>query len=465
MKARFREFINKNNLLNNCQKLLLAVSGGPDSLVMLELFSELKSEFKLKIAVAHLDHMLRPESVKEAEFVEAYSKKKGFDFFLKRVDLPALIKDNNSSVEALARKLRFDFFRKIIKDNNYDLLALAHHKDDQAETVLLNLFRGAGLQGLSGIQPRTRLAGLEIIHPLLDFNKEEILAYCKQNKLQPQFDSTNNKNIYSRNIIRNEIFPLVESKISSKAREVIARSSKLIAAENDFLQRLALDKYKKIVKKETQDKIIVDFQSFKEIDQILQWRVYRQIYNKINDNLDDLYFDHILEIEKLIQNKKTGRGVDIASGIRVEISYSELIFFKKSEFKQQITEKMELKLGSETKINDKFSLETEIIDICDFSFSKRKEVAAFDYEKLKLPLSVRNRKEGDSLKPLGMSGHKKIKDILIDQKIPKYERDELPLIVDEDDNIIWLAPCKISDDYKITTNTNKVIIIRLKYNS
>ncbi|MFW6251698.1 MAG: tRNA lysidine(34) synthetase TilS [Halanaerobium sp.] len=465
MEARFRDYIIKNNLLDNCRKLMLAVSGGPDSLVMLELFSKFKTQFNLEIAVAHLDHMLREDSGLEAEFVKNYCQKKGINFFNKKVNLPKIIDKNNDSVEAAARELRFDFFKEIIEKHNYDLLALAHHRDDQAETVLLNLFRGSGLQGLSGIQPKEELAGLKIIHPLLEFSKKEILNYCHQNNLNPRFDSSNQESIYSRNIIRNEILPLVEKKINDQARAVIARSSKLLTAENKFLQKLALSKYKKLVKKEEKDKkVVIDFNKFKKLDQVLQRRIYRYIYKQLNGNLDDLYFDHILEIEKLIQKSQTGRGIDIASGIRVEISYSNLLFLKDNNLMNGLAEKIKLKPGNNIKAGGKYSLESKIIDIKDFSFSKDPQVAAFDYDKLNLPLYLRNRKKGDKFKPLGMSGHKKVKDILIDQKVPKLERDQLLLVVDADDRIIWLAPYKISDNHKITEETDKVLILKLEYN-
>ena len=462
MEARFKNFIRKNNLLANCSKLLLAVSGGPDSLAMLDLFYKFRKDFGVEIAAAHLDHMFRKESKSEADFVEKISKKKGIKLFRRQVNLPEIIKRNNLSDEAAARKIRFDFFKEIIKKYNFDLLALAHHRDDQAETVLLNLFRGSGLQGLSGIQAVAEFNGIKIIHPMLNFSKKEILNYCDQNNLKPRFDSSNKKNIYSRNIIRNEIFSVVEKKINNKAREVIARSSKLLAAENEFLEQLALKEYKKILKNKNDKKIVIDFNKFENIDQVLQRRIYRLIYNHLNDNLDDLYLDHIFEIEKLLSDNETGRGVDIASGIRVEISYSNLVFLKKDKLPAGLKNKIKIKFDKETKIDRKHSLIAEIVNSSDFSFSDNPKQDAFDYNKLKLPLFIRNRKPGDRFKPLGMSGHKKVKDILIDKKIPKYERDQLLLVVDAEDNIVWLAPYKISDDYKITQETDKILILKLR---
>ncbi|ADO77857.1 tRNA lysidine(34) synthetase TilS [Halanaerobium praevalens] len=464
MKARFKEFIQKNNLLLNSSRILLAVSGGPDSLAMLDLFDKLKEELKIEIAVAHLDHMFRKESKSEADFIERFAKKRGIQFFSKRVNLPQIIKTNKVSAEAAARQERFTFFKNIIAKENFDLLALAHHKGDQAETVLLNLFRGCGLKGLGGIELQAKFKELELIHPMLIFTKKEILAYCQQQKLSPSFDSSNQENIYSRNIIRNEILPLIEKKINPKVKEVIAKNSKLIASEAEFLEKLAKKKYKELLVKEKSTKIIIDFNSLLALDQVIQRRIYRQIYKRLNNNLDDLYLEHIFEIEKLIADKKTGRGVDIASGIRVEISYSNLIFSKGSQSKQKLENKIKINLGQKIKINKKYSLKAKVVNEKDFAFVSDPKRAAFDYEKIDGPLFIRNRKAGDKLRPLGMKGQKKIKDILIDAKVPKYQRDQVPVIVDGNDNLLWLAPYKLSDKFKVTVKTDKILILELEYN-
>jgi tRNA(Ile)-lysidine synthase len=466
MESRFQNFIEKNNLLDNCESVLLAVSGGPDSLAMLNLFDDLSKELKIDIAVAHLDHKFRKESAAEADFVEKIVKEKGLVFFRKSKNLPEIIKEKNISAEAAARKARFDFFRNIMGKYNYDVLALAHHRDDQAETILLNLFRGTGLKGLGGIKAKLKIKELTVIHPMLAFSKKEILNYCQKNKLEPCFDSSNEQSIYSRNIIRNEIFPIVEDKINDKAREVISRNSKIIAAENDFLEKMAVQKYQEIIKEKNQNKVIIDFNKFQNIDQVLQRRVYRLIYNKLNKNLDDLYFDHILEIEKLISDCQTGRGIDIASGIRVEISYSNLIFYKKEKIlaNNNFFQTREIEIDGTTKVNENYSISSTILSKKEFSFTENPYQAAFDFDKLKLPLKIRSRSPGDKFIPLGMSGHKKVKDILIDAKTPKNLRKKVPVITDAEDNIIWLAPYRISNEFKITQKTNKILILKLKYN-
>lgn len=462
METKFLNFIVKNNLLDNSKSLLLGVSGGPDSLTMLFLFNKLKKKLGVEIAAAHLDHGFRKESKSEAEFVKRFAAKLEIDFYCRALNLPQIIKSKKTSAEAESRYQRFKFFKEVMLKNNFDLLSLAHHNDDQAETVLLNLFRGSGLNGLVGIEAKSSYQDIKIIHPLLEFSKKEILDYSKAQQLKPRFDSSNQENIYSRNIIRNKIFPIVESKINENVKEVIARNSKLVKSENEFLRKLALQKYKELTLLESKNEIIINFKQFKKIDQVLQRRIYRYIYAQLNDNLDDLYLEHIFEIEKLISDQQTGRGIDIAAGIRVEISYEKLIFSKKDFSKQIITEKKEININGKTQLNNNLFIESKVISNKNFSFKADPYQAAFDYKKLKLPLYVRTRRAGDKFIPLGMDGHKKVKDILIDEKVPRFEREKVLLITNFEDEIIWLTAYRLADDFKVTEKTKKILILKVK---
>lgn len=465
LKKSLKKIIKQNDLVAAGNKVLLAVSGGPDSLAMLELFCQISSEFAIEIAVAHFDHQFREESAAEAEFVKNKAAQLGVEFYLKTVDLPALIKQNNLSAETAAREARFKFFRKLMIEKQFDLLALAHHQDDQAETVLLNLFRGSGLQGLGGIDLKLNFKGIEIIHPLLYFSKEEILNYCRTNNLQPCFDSSNQESIYSRNIIRNQILPLVEKKLNPQVKEVIARNAEILTAEDNFLNKLALTSYQQLMLSESKLEIALDLTDFKKQEQVLQRRILRLAYQKLNNNLEDLYLEHILEIEKLLLSEQTGRGIDLPGRIRVEISYDCLVFIKVAQnlVSNNLTYQ-KLSLAKIVNWNKNFSLQAAIVSSEDFEITNTKLQAAFDLNKLELPLFIRSRKSGDRLQPLGMKGEKKVKDILIDAKVPLYKRDQLPIIVDSADNIIWVAGYKMANNYKITKATTKILVLNLIFN-
>ncbi len=462
LEEKFIEFVKSNDLLKNAENILLGVSGGPDSLVMLELFFKYKKYFGINIAAAHLDHLFREESTLEADFVEEKAKSMGIDFYRKKVDVPKVVEKEKMSAESAARRERFNFFREIYLKFDYDLLALAHHRDDQVETVLLNIFRGSGLRGLSGIEKRLSLNGLEIIHPLLNLSKKEIMEYCREHSLKPRIDKTNKENIYSRNIIRNKILPIIEEEINPSVRKVIARNADLIAKEEKFLDKSAENKFLKALISSNDKRLKLDLNILKEYESVILRRVLRKAYQKLNNSLDDFYLDHILELEKLLSDTSTGRGIDLPADIKVFINYQELIFCKNDLLKEEkITEKIKLTLNTKNHFDYGFTIVTDTAKAEDIEFSLDNNTAVLDLDKLNLPLYLRSRKPGDSFVPLGMKGEKKVKDFLIDEKVPRYERESIPVIIDVEDNIVWLSGFRISEDYKVTDNTDKVLIIKI----
>lgn len=464
VEEKFIEFVQSNDLLENAENILLGVSGGPDSLVMLELFFKYKKYFGINIAAAHLDHLFREESTSEADFVEKKAKSMGIDFHRKTLDVPKIVEKEKMSAESAARRERFKFFKDICLKFDYDLLALAHHRDDQVETVLLNIFRGSGLRGLCGIEKRLSLNGLEIIHPLLNLSKREIIEYCREHKLEPRIDKTNKENIYSRNIIRNKILPIIEEEINPSVRKVIARNADLIAEEEDFLDKSAENKFLRALVSSNEISLKLDLNILKEYDKVILRRVLRKAYQKLNNSLDDLYLDHILELEKLLSDTSTGRGIDLPADIKVYINYNELIFYKNDSLKEEgIKEKIKLNLNKKQYFDYGFTIVTDTAKAEEIEFSLDNNTAVLDLDKLILPLYFRSRRPGDSFVPLGMNGEKKIKDFLIDEKVSRFERDSIPIIIDAEDNIVWLAGFRISENYKVTDNTDKVLTIKITF--
>ncbi len=464
VEEKFIEFVQSNDLLENAENILLGVSGGPDSLVMLELFFKFKKYFGINIAAAHLDHLFREESTSEADFVGKKAKSMGIDFHRKTVDVPKIVEKEKMSAESAARRERFKFFKDICLKFDYDLLALAHHRDDQVETVLLNIFRGSGLRGLSGIEKRLSLGSLEIIHPLLNLSKEEIVEYCRDHSLKPRIDKTNKENIYSRNIIRNKILPIIEKEINPSVKKVIVRNADLIAEEEDFLDKSSETKFLEALISSNGKSLKLDLNILKEYDNVILRRVLRKAYQKLNNSLDDLYFDHILELEKLLSDTSTGRGIDLPADIKVYINYNELIFYKNKSLKEEvIKEKKKLNLNKKHYFDYGFTIVTDTAKAEEIEFNLDNNTAVLDLNKLDLPLYLRSRKPGDSFVPLGMKGKKKVKDFLIDEKVPRFERESIPVIIDGEDNIVWLAGFRISEEYKVTKNTDKVLIIKISF--
>ncbi len=462
IKEKFIFFVKKYNLFSAGQKILLGVSGGPDSLAMLHLFCKLKEEWDIKIAVAHLNHSLRKEADEEALFVEEKAKKYGIPFYIKKLKKDEL-QENSSSVEAAARKYRLDFFKKIIKNNNYHMLSLAHQKNDQVETVLLNFFRGTGLRGLSGISPQSRINGINIIHPLLGISRKEILFYCQKQNLNPKFDKSNEENIYSRNVIRNQILPTIKEKINPSVDDVICRNSALIKKEDQFLNKISDEMYIKSIKKKNKKEIVFDLDELLTNDQVIVWRIIRRAYKILNNDLVDLYYDHVVEVYSLIKEKKTGKSLDLPFDIKVMISYNKVIFSKNSDSKNAGDNKFEfkLKIPGKIKLNELQSIKAEFVDKEEVEFGQNKKICFCDFEKIKSPLYVRSRKNGDKFTPLGMEGSKKIKDFFIDEKVEKRNRDQIPIVADSGDNIVWIAGFRTSENVRINKNTIKVLKLKL----
>jgi len=210
----FFSYLKQNYLVENGDSILLAVSGGPDSLAMFDLFCRVSDEIGLDLSVFHLNHLMRKEAKNDADFVASICKEYEIDFFLEEVDVPEYVDRKGLSPEEGARKKRFECMNRIANKHLIDKVSLGHNKDDQVETVLLNLFRGAGLKGLSGISPVSYWKGMEIIHPLLIFSREDIEKYCDFRNLSPCIDKTNKQKIYTRNKVRHSVIPAIEKEIN-----------------------------------------------------------------------------------------------------------------------------------------------------------------------------------------------------------------------------------------------------------
>lgn len=235
--------------------------------------------------------------------------------------------------------------------------------------------------------------------------------------------------------------------------------------KSNFLNKISFQKYNNCLISSENDKLILELKKFNNYDKVIRRRILRIAYQKLKDDLEDLYLEHILEIEKLLNNLTTGRGIDLPASIRVEISYENLIFFKKDVVEAgKIDNKKLLEINKNNKYSSNYFIEIFIENKNKINFNSDPKVAMLDYEKVELPLYLRSRRKGDSFIPLGMQGKKKVKDILIDQKVPKYKRDKIPLIVDRNDNIVWLTEFRIADNFKVTSKTEKVLVLKLKNN-
>jgi len=450
------ETINQYHMLEEGDKVVIGISGGPDSVALLHILLELQQRFKIILHLAHINHLLREEAKQEALFVKKLAQSLKLPLIMEEIDV---FQDTSKSFskQQKARKIRYEFLIQTATKLNAKRIALAHHEDDNIETILLWLIRGCGAEGIKGIPPIRRVnQGLYIIRPLIKNTKEEIENYLKFNKLSFKIDSSNLKTDYWRNKIRLELLPELK-KYNPNIKEVLKKLSTLWNQDNEYLNLLAIEAKNKVLEKGR-----IDLKKFALLHQAIQSRILRQLIKEVKGNLEGITFKHIEAILNLIKYGTPQRRLDLPANIKVEREYETLAIYKVEKEGVRKREEKYLKLPGVTEVEE---LKIEIQLLAKDSFStlypllSTSSNAYLDYDKLKLPLLLRHRKNGDKFHPYGMVGSKKIKDFFIDLKIPKREREKIYLLEDKE-GIIWvMASNRIDERVKVTEATRKVLVI------
>jgi len=461
-------YIKDNNLIKSGDKILVALSGGPDSVCLLNILSEFKKELNIDIAAAHLNHLLRGEDAfKDEEYVRNICNEMGIKCFVKRVDINTYAKDHKLSSEVAGRNVRYDFFDEIIKEEGFNKVATAHNANDQAETILFRLMRGTGLEGLGGIKASR---DNKIIRPILCLSRKEVEKYIELKKLSPRIDKTNFEKIYNRNKIRLDLLPYMKENFNQDVIQTLNRMSLLLQKDNEFLENLSLSVYNKYCI-QYDDYFIIKKEIFKEEEPIVN-RVLRNALTKCSKSNYDFEMKHIYIILHLAKSN-SGKLVDLPNGIYVENIYGD-IYIKNKTGKCCIDNKSEEIILSKDNIDkntidfNNFSIEFFVMKNCEInhaSLNQNNLTRYFDLDKINNNISIRSRNNGDKIIPLGMSGSKKLKDIFIDMKIPKEERDIIPILC-FDEKIAWIIGIRTSEEHKLTSkskNILKVVVERKEY--
>ncbi|GLR20157.1 tRNA lysidine(34) synthetase TilS [Portibacter lacus] len=436
MLDKFNHFISNQELVHKSQKILIAVSGGVDSMCMTELFRRTGYD----IGIAHLNHGMRGNSSDEDEkLCKAYAKKHQIEFFSRKVDFS----DITSNFQSEARRIRYKWLNQIVSENDYDLIATAHHKDDQIENFFIRINRNSGLNGLSGIKAKFN----NIIRPLLFASKEDILLFVQSENIPFREDESNIESKYRRNFFRNEIIPLIEKKIPGYKYNVHSTIEKVNEA-NVLLNHLVSGIEDEVTFKEN-DQIFISLHGLKTFPSpqlILFYILHKYGLNRTqSDNLYEADTGAVIQSEKLIFLKNR----------------SEIVIKKRSTKKSSIIN-IELfetpyPIGRLNEIT---------LSKVDNKQQKNNESEIFISPEVKLPLTVRSRKEGDRFYPIGMDmKQKKVKKFLIDIKLNQFEKDAIQLLVDQNDEIIWVIGYRADERYKIDPEMEHVIKVKISKHS
>lgn len=458
IRKRFLDYIKENSLVEKGDGIVIGLSGGPDSVCLLHLLCSVREELDLKLAAAHINHMIRG---KEADDDEQYSKELcntlGVRFFSLRKDVEGYGKEEGLSSETAGRKVRYDFFNEVLENLQYSKIATAHNANDQAETILLRIMRGTGLDGLGGIPVKREN---KYIRPILFMKREEVEVYCEENNLQPRIDCTNLEKLYSRNKVRLDILPYMKENFNKDIIEAINRMALLLQDDNKFI----VEEVNKIYQEyciEKKDKVIIQKEVFNKSSAIIG-RIIRKSIKKINGNQYDVELKHIKEVEE-IQKMSTNKTVDLPCGIFAENVYGDIHIklkqcMKNKEYNEIVYDK-NLIDGKTVDFNG-YEFNFKVLNnIEKIQFNKNNCIKYFNYDKINGNIIIRQRKNGDKINPLGMKGTKKLKDIFIDMKIPKEDRETIPIIQFGSD-IGWVVSLKLSDKFKVTSKTEKILEIK-----
>ncbi|WP_028306532.1 tRNA lysidine(34) synthetase TilS [Desulfitibacter alkalitolerans] len=455
--------IAKYDLLQKNDRVLVAVSGGADSLALLHCLYTLKNRFGLTLFVAHLNHMFRgAEADRDAEYVKGFADKLGLKSVIERINVPEILAQNSFSPQEGARIVRYDFLIKTAEALSCNKIALGHHKDDQAETILLNLFKGAGLDGLKGIAPKRD----PFVRPLIEIKKETLEKYCEENKLTFFEDGSNFKDVYLRNKIRNRLMPILKNEFNSKIVDVLSNTADILREENAYLDSMA-------EKCENQCRVFVNpdlkkgewlTKPFIGLPIALQRRVIRQIYALLKRNNYNLSFFHVEVVRSLISQNVSGSSTELPGQLVVIYSYDRLKIMPKEAYYSQegINYSYELSIPGTLFIGEiNASIEarclspSETIERLELK-AANEAVVAIEPDDI---LIIRNRRPGDRIMPVGMSGTKKLKDLFIDEKVEKIERDRVPVILSKNSGkVIWVAGLRISEEFRNTLDKNSVLL-------
>lgn len=436
-----RKTIEEHHLLKKGDKVLCAVSGGADSVCLLNVMCELKSEYDLSIFVVNVNHLIRgDEAERDSSFVKSLCKQMGIECFYREYDVKKIAKELKLGEEECGRSLRYNCFAEIANALGGAKIATAHNLNDNAETVLFRMIRGSSARGLSGIKYKRD----NIIRPLLDVPRSEIENYLTGNNILWCEDSTNKQAVYNRNRLRLHVMPELE-KISSGAQEKIVSAAQLISEDEEYLDIITQQVLKEFFFHGT-----LFYKKINELHMSIKRRVAAKVLKEWG--AQEITKEKTERFLSLF-DAENGKRFDINAELYAEKSYDKIRCEKRCE-----TKEFSAILDAENAVSDgNWVITAEYSE----KMPKRKSnnLAIFDAEKLVLPLKVRYRKDGDRISPTGMKGTKKISDILTDAKVTRSKRDFIP-IVEKDNEIVYIGGIRQTSLYEPDNNTKKHLILK-----
>ena len=317
--------IKKYNLIETGDKIVIGVSGGPDSICLLHVLNELKEELNFEIFVAHINHMIRKEADEETEYVKDFCKKLEIECYIKRIDVVEIANNLKRGTEETGRQIRYEFFNEVLQKTSSNKIATAHNNNDKVETILMNILRGSGTSGLKGIEAKR---DRKYIRPLIEVSRDKIERYCEENNLDPRIDKSNNENIYTRNKIRNVVIPYIKKEFNPNIIRAINRLSEVATEENEYLEKITEDIFNDLLIENNGGKeIVLDLKKFNSKELVIRRRLILYTISSLLNSIAGIEKENIDDIIKLCSNNIGNKYLKPIKNLKVLVKKGK-IFFK-----------------------------------------------------------------------------------------------------------------------------------------
>lgn len=446
-----KRYIIANHLIKPGERVIVAVSGGPDSMALLHVLKTLAPEMAFELLAAHVNHGLRPEANAEAHFVADQCQEWKIPCHTEVVNVRALAREEKTSLEDAGRRARYRFFYALLAEQGASSIATAHHRDDVAETVLLHLLRGSGMQGLRGILPRNG----QLIRPLLLAGKEQLLDYLNGNQVQYCLDQSNDNPDFARNRIRHQLIPLLKQDYNPRIVENLNRLADIVRAENEFLENEMEQYWSRVIKESASHTIEFDHQLFSSLPLAARRRLVMRAFNELSGSAGWEAND-VEKVLELSEKPGSSKVLKLKKKLRVNKSYDKMIFTKRWLKPENFCLNVTVPGGVDWPDGTGYHFTIQEAS----GYDPNREDIYLDYDQISLPLVLRSRREGDVIQPLGFSGHKRLKKYLIDQKVPCRERELVPVLASRDGEIYAVLGYLISQTAAVNSSTRTILVIK-----
>jgi len=461
-------------MLSYGERVGIAVSGGPDSVALLNALIEIAPEYGLELSVLHLNHGIRGEaSDRDEAFVREEAKSKGLPFRGKRVSVPDIMKKRKGSLEEIAREERYRFFEEIIREDDLNKIAVGHNLDDQAETVIIKFLRGSGMEGLRGMLP---VRDGIYIRPLINVARSEIDSFLEKEGIGFVRDGSNENLQFLRNRIRNELIPELRDKYNNALVDTLNRTATILRIEDDFIEQTVEEILVDWGIPRDENEVRIEIKKLATLHKALRQRIIKELLEDKATSRKGIGYRHVRAVMDLVEGDNVSGLLSLPCHILIAREYDTISISRKEGLQHSSGLKDEERRVSEGKGVGEYSYRVHIpggITVPDTGMSfrfdfvgsdeidVRSEHAVFiDYNKIVPPLYIRNLREGDRIQPFGMEGRRKLSDIFIDKKIPKGKRKDIPFIADGE-SVLWVPNITLSQRVKITDMTEKVVKVEI----